>query len=228
MDMITNCPQCRKTLRFSDTQKAKILAALEKLAPGKQLTIKCPHCRASIKIDGLDHTAETGSDLQPPAPPDLDWLTTGRFAGEEKVEDVPMSLVLFADSPERKRVVEAMKSVGYQVVIAETAEEAMKRMQFVNFSCVTLHTELEGGLANSVFHDYMRKMSMERRRYIFYILIGPEQRTLYNLEALSTSANLVVSEKNLKYFDVILRKSIPEYEELFGPILEELAAYGKR
>jgi hypothetical protein len=27
---------------------------------------------------------------------------------------------------------------------------------------------------------------------------------------------------------VILRKAIPAYEELFGPILEELNAYGKR
>jgi len=226
--MITNCPKCRKTLRFSDAQKARIVAAIEKLSPGKKLTIKCPHCLASIKMDGSEHAAKTVGDLQPPAPPDLDWLTTGRFAGEEKVEDVPMSLVLFADSPERKRVVEAMESVGYQVVVTDTAEEAMERMQFVSFSCVTLDTELEGGLEKSAFHDYMRAMSMERRRYIFYILIGPKLQTLYNLEALSTSANLVVAEKDLKYFDVILRKSIPEYEELFGPILEELAAYGKR
>ncbi len=228
--MITTCPQCRQSLRFSQAQQKKINQALHKLGPGKRLTIKCPHCRVAIKLDSPAPSAAAAEvDLQPPAPPDLDWLTTGRFAGEEKVEDVPMSLVLYPESPERKQVVGAMKDVGYQVVTATRAEEAIKRMQFVRFSCVTLHADLEGGgLEKSVFHDYMRNMAMERRRYIFYIVIGPHFHTLYNLEALSTSANLVVAEKNLKYFDVILRKAIPEYEELFGPILEELAAYGKR
>lgn len=227
--MITNCPQCRQPLRFSQAQQTKINQALHKLTRGKRLTIKCPHCRVAIKLDSpAPSAAAAEAELQPPAPPDLDWLTTGRFAGEEKVEDVPMSLVLYDDSPERELVKAAMKDVGYQVVTATTAEEAIKRMQFVGFSCVTLHTGLEGGLEKSAFHDYMRNMAMERRRYIFYIVIGPHFHTLYNLEALSTSANLVVAEKNLKYFDVILRKAIPEYEELFGPILEELAAYGKR
>ena len=225
--MIDNCPHCRQALRFSKKQQARINDALRKLTAGKRLTIKCPHCRESIKLSSSAASARE-TVLQPPAPPDLDWLTTGRFAGEEKVEDVPMSLVLYPESPQRDLVVKAMKEVGYQVVTVDTPEEAIKRMQFVRFSCVTLHTDLEGGLEKSVFHDYMRKMAMERRRYIFYILIGPHFHTLYNLEALSTSANLVVAEKDLKYFDVILRKAIPEYEELFGPILEELAAYGKR
>ncbi len=227
--MISNCPQCRQALRFSEVQQARINEALRKLAPGRRLTIKCPHCQAAIKLSGTTvPTPVQEPALQPPAPPDLDWLTTGRFAGEEKVEDVPMSLVLYPESPERGQVERAMKEVGYQVVTVDTAEEAIKRMQFVRFSCVTLHIGMAGGLKKSVFHDYMRTMAMERRRYIFYILIGPHFHTLYNLEALSSSANLVVAEKDLKYFDVILRKAIPEYEELFGPILEELAAYGKR
>ncbi len=226
--MITNCPQCRQTLRFSDAQRTKIIQALEKLAPGKKLTIKCPHCQAAVKMDGKAKGPAADGSLQPPAPPDLDWLQTGRFEGEEKVEDVPMALVLFADTPQRENIVEAMKTVGYQVVTAGTAQEAMERMQFVSFSCVALDSELEGTLADSAFHEYMRKMPMERRRYIFYILIGPSLHSLYDLEALAFSANLVVGEKDLKYFDVILRKAIPAYEELFGPILEELATYGKR
>ena len=226
--MITNCPQCRQTLRFSEAQRAQILQAQEKLVSGKTLTIKCPLCQAAIKMDASVQGPVSDGALQPPEPPDLDWLETGRFEGEEKVEDVPMALVLFAASPQRDSVVESMKSVGYQVVVVDTAEDAIERMQFVRFSCVALHSELGGGISDSVFHEYMRKMPMERRRYIFYILIGPQLYTLYDLEALSFSANLVVGEKDLKYFDVILRKTIPAYEELFGPMLEELSNYGKR
>jgi hypothetical protein len=69
---------------------------------------------------------------------------------------------------------------------------------------------------------------MDRRRYIFYILIGDTFHTLYNLEALASSANLTVNTVDLPHLDIVLRKSIPAYEELFGPFLEELSAYGKR
>jgi hypothetical protein len=69
---------------------------------------------------------------------------------------------------------------------------------------------------------------MDRRRYIFYILIGEQFHTLYNLEALAFSANLTVNTADLRHLDIVLRKSIPAYEELFGPMLEELGVYGKR
>jgi len=226
--MLTNCPKCQQELQFNEAQRAKIVQVLENLTPGKSLTIKCPHCQTAIKM-GADAPESVPDDgLQPPAPPALEWLKSGIFEGEEKVEDVPMALVLFADTAQRENVVEAMKSVGYQVVAVDTAREAIERMRFVAFSCVALHTELEKGLFQSTFHEYMRKMPMDRRRYIFYIVVGPALQSLYDLEALALSANLVVGEKDLQYFDVILRKTIPAYEELFGPMLEELANYGKR
>jgi hypothetical protein len=68
---------------------------------------------------------------------------------------------------------------------------------------------------------------MSRRRFIFYIVIGKEFRTLYNLQSLAYSANLVVNDTEIPYFNVIIRKAIPEYEELFGPITEELRIHGK-
>ena len=74
----------------------------------------------------------------------------------------------------------------------------------------------------------MCNLPMERRRYIFYIIIGDNFHTLYDLEALAYSANLTVNSSDLQHLDIVLRKSIPAYEELFGPFLEELNAYGKR
>lgn len=227
--MITNCPHCRKTIQFNESQRAKLEQMLKGLEPDKLLTIKCPHCTQSIQLDNTGSASgPAATGVQPPAPPNLNWLTTGRFEGEEKVEDVPMALMLFNDARRQEIVQNAMESVGYQVKTVYTIHEAIERMRFVNFSCVVFQSEFEGSLEQSTFHDYMQRMPMERRRYIFYILIGSRFHTLYNLEALSYSANLVVNDSDLKYFDVVLRKAIPEYEELFGPILEELGAYGKR
>lgn len=59
------------------------------------------------------------------------------------------------------------------------------------------------------------------------MLVGPNLNTLYELEALANSANLVINEKDIQYLDVILRKSITAYEQMFGPVMEELKAYGR-
>jgi hypothetical protein len=106
--------------------------------------------------------------------------------------------------------------------------DAMEGIRLVNFFCIVLQAELEGSLERSSFHAYMRNLPMAQRRSIFYILIGDQFHTLYNLEALVHSANLTVNSGDLRHLDVVLRTSTPAYEELFGLMLEERTAYGKR
>jgi hypothetical protein len=228
--MISNCPHCRVALKFTPQQRAKLKQALNTLQPGKKLTIKCPQCKKTIPVNAPPKAPPAAVGIvKPPAPPDLDWLKTGQFEDEEKVEDVPMALVLHPDPVAMKQVKAAMESVGYRVLTSTAVEEAIEQMHFISFACVAYHADFEpGGLNNSLFHGYMRQMAMERRRYIFYILVGPQFHSLYDMEALAFSANMVVAEQDLKHFDIMLRKAIPAYEELFGPILEELGSYGKR
>lgn len=227
--MLTHCPFCQQPLPFNEDQIVRLEQALGQLAPGKLLNLKCPLCRETIGLDktGLPPRAPQ-SQVTPPPPPPLDWLQTGLYRGEEKVEDVPMALVLHRADEQRRQIGEALESVGYQVFMAESAASALERMRFVNFSCVVLHADMEGGVAKSPFHAHMRALPMERRRYIFYILLGSSLRTLYDLEALACSANLTVNTRDLEHLDIILRKAIPAYEELFGAFLEELEAYGRR
>jgi len=227
--MLTHCPFCHKSLELTDEQSSRLEQALSQLTPGKILTIKCPLCRSAITLDktGLPPQNSTNQVIPPP-PPILDWLKSGLYQGEEKVEDVPMALILHQPDEQRQRIGEALEAVGYQVFMADTVVNAMERMRFVNFSCVVLQANMDGTLEQSTFHAYMRSLTMERRRYIFYILIGNDFHTLYNLEALAYSANLTVNSSDLSHLDIVLRKSIPDYEELFGPFLEELNAYGKR
>jgi hypothetical protein len=71
-------------------------------------------------------------------------------------------------------------------------------------------------------------MAMQKRRGIYYVLVGPEFHTLYNLDALHHSANLVVNDNELPDLPIILKKSFREYDELFGPFLAALRAEGKR
>lgn len=162
-----------------------------------------------------------------PKPPDLGWLSSGVYSEKEAVENVPHALIMTGDEEITTNVTMAFGEIGYQPTYVRSAEEAIAKMQFMNFEAVVLHSGFEGGgLDGSTVHQYMREMAMSRRRYIFYILVGPEFRTLYDLEALANSANLVVNDNDAGHFSIILKRGMNDYNDLFGPYLEALGNYG--
>ncbi len=236
--MIVNCPHCGKQLQMN----AKVQESLLKLGAGQKLKVKCVHCGSPFGLDkensqpgsaeknrAISSTASAAKDtLAPPSSPDVSWLKDGIFDDQETVEDIPKALVLMPDIESKDAVVTSVGKFGYQVEQAVTAEEAVNKMRFINYSAVFLHSRYESGSIDSgLFHAYMRSMDMSRRRYIFYVLIGSEFKTLYDLEALTCSANIVVNETEIPYIGTVLKKAIPEYELLFGPIMEEMRVAGK-
>lgn len=254
--MISNCPHCQGALKFNAAQTAKIEQALKALKPGKRLPLKCPHCKKPMQLDSAGEAAgaagaapektpekapekadtkkapakaEETDTVKPPPPPPLDFLEEKQGGiMEEHVRDVPMALVLHADDGIRHQLGAAMEALGYQVMELTSAQEAIDQVSSVNFASIVFHTGFENGpLKDSIFHNFMREMPMSKRRMIFYILMGPEFTTLYDIQALANSANLVVAENDFKNFQLVLHKAIPYYEQLFGPLLEELSNYGK-
>ncbi len=224
------CQNCSKKLKLND----KIEKGIKQLAPGRLLRLPCPKCGGPISLDAssLIPKKPTGTDpaqskiIKPPSPPSIAWLDEGDYEEEEAVEDIPQTLILIQPGQERDVISEAVESIGYQASFADSDEDAMEKMQFVNYASVILHTEFSSGpLEKSPFHLFMREMSMTKRRFIFYILIGKEFSTLYDLEALTMSANLVVNSNEAHHLLTILRKAIPSYEELFGPLMAEISAY---
>jgi len=235
--MIVNCPHCGKQLKLND----KIKESVQRLEPGKKLKVKCVHCAVPFGLDEKSlQVARPGAArstppespavdrVRPPAPPSTDWLKDGSFEEKEVVEDIPRALVLMPESPSREMVVKAATEFGYLVEPVQTAQEAIDKMRFVNYAAVFLHSRFEpGGIKTGQFHRYMRMMDMSRRRYIFYVLLGEQFQTLYDLQALAHSVNLVVNDAEIPYVGTVLKKAIPEFETLFGPLMEELRVIGK-
>jgi len=137
-------------------------------------------------------------------------------------------MVLVRDEELRREVSEALRILGYQIEFPESGAAAEKRMRFVNFAAVVLHNDFEeGGLAGSSFHRHMCKLPMGVRRMLLYVLIGPDFHTLYDLQALSWSANLVVNQQDADKMPLILKKAFHDYQLLFGPYIAALKAHGK-
>jgi hypothetical protein len=130
--------------------------------------------------------------------------------------------------PDITTIREAYEDEGFLPVFAETVDEALDKMQLSPFAAVLLHSAFgEDSLSSNELHVFMRKMGMTRRRNIHYTLIGPEFKTLYDLQALSNSANLVVNDSDLEHFRLILKKSLHESQKLFGPLAEAMVAQGR-
>ena len=227
--MNITCKNCSKKLLLSN----KIQKGVKRLAPGRTLRLPCPHCKEAIVLSCNDLGPNNGADLdtssvKPPSPPDIRWLKEGTFEEEEVVEDIPQALILLKAGKKRESISKSIESIGYQASFAKTSQEAIEKMQFVNFAGVILHSDFEAGsMEQSSFHQFMRDMPMSKRRFIFYILVGTEFATLYDLEALASSANLVVNDREIPELLTILRKAIPSYEELFGSLMAEISAYSR-
>ncbi|MGB3212876.1 MAG: hypothetical protein WBB19_19400 [Desulforhopalus sp.] len=237
--MIVNCPHCSKQLKLSN----KIRESVRQLGPGRKIKVKCVHCAVPFGLDdssvmrsgsvagsgrpGLDGLGSMGK-VKPPAPPSTEWLENGTFEEKEVVEDIPEALVLMPATEDLDTVVKAAEKFGYRVELAPTVQDAIEKMRFVNYAAVFLHSGFEpGGVETGKFHQFMRGMNMSRRRYLFYVLLGDQFETLYDLQALAYSANLVVNDKEIPFIGTVLKKAIPEFETLFGPLMEELQVSGK-
>lgn len=246
--MLSQCPNCGKDLNLSPAQQDKVKQALTALPEGKTLKISCPLCKEPIHLRANGSSLENGQAAQappppppspattqaaanppaPPAPPDVGALLEGNIEADDEVKDVPLAMVLMTAGAERTAVAEALSGQGYQPEFPDSAEHAIERMRFVKFTAVVLGSGFEPGeLAASAFHQHMRNLAMAARRTIIYLLIGPEFHTLYDLEALANSANLVVNAKDLPRLPVILKKAKQDYQALFGPYLQALAEHGK-
>lgn len=230
--MISHCPHCQKALQFAPAQQEKIDAALANLKSGA-LKLGCPYCKKAIalKADGTLYEesapavaaqASAAEAVTPPVYPDISWLAQGIYTDREVVAEAPKALVLMADGRDRDTVAKALAERGYQVDMPESGRDALVQMRFGLFTAVVLHVDFDGSLAESTFHHQMAAMPMDRRRAIFYALIGKEFHTLYNLEALAYSANVVLNETEVVHFEIILKKGLQEMQELFGPYIEAM------
>jgi hypothetical protein len=214
----------------------KFKQALAKLPEGRYLKFGCPKCRTPIEVNkdgGLAEKAkvpksQASPPVNPPEAPDIAWLTSDIEEEEALVDDMPTAMILIHDPEARQQVTEVLEERNLQIHCPENVDDAVSCQRFKTFDVVVYSAEYENGPVDTHdFHKFMSGMSMKRRRNIFYVLVGNEVRTLYDLEALTLSANLVVNTRELPHFDKVFQKGMKGYESLLGPYISMLKQYGK-
>lgn len=168
-----------------------------------------------------DQIAPRKSTVAVPQPPDLSWLLNG-IPEQDSSEDLAIRLGLVFISDERHRVLvaEVLELLGYPTHMVDNHVAAVDRLGRHTYSVIIADI----ADVDDEFHKYINNLPMSRRRLIMYVLIGAQLRTLYSLEALANSVNLVIGHKDLGHLEKILRWGFKEYANLYGPLLEVLNA----
>ena len=120
----------------------------------------------------------------------------------------------------RIQAVDTLKRMGYRVDLALGADEGLELLRITHYDLVLC----EADRAFADIHRTIRQFPPGRRRLTFYAIVGPRLHTLYDLEALAFSANLVINDREMPHLEPVLRKGLQDYEKLFRPLLDALAA----
>jgi len=166
----------------------------------------------------LEKKQETKSRrLEPPPPPDTSWIKEPDLDSDsDSADELVSALTAFSHESNSDLAGKCIVQLGYRVDRAESAAEALTRLESSNYQLVICSTEIPS--FNSL-HEYLCRLSPARRRHMIYALVGPDLHTLYDLEALSLSANVVINSKHLIHLKKILVKVLRDHETLFGPFL---------
>lgn len=155
--------------------------------------------------------------LPPPPPPDTSWLATGiREADPHHKSDQLRALVVVRTVHTRVIAQQVLEKMGYAVDTPLSEDQALQNLQLTQYQIIIC----EAAPTLNEVRLYIGRLSSARRRRIFYTIIGFQLQTLYNLEALALSANLVVNNRDLNKLEAILRTGLHDYEDLFGPLLD--------
>jgi len=166
-----------------------------------------------------DQIAHRKSTVAVPQPPDLSWLLNGipeRDSAEGPT--IKLGLVFISDERHRVLVAEVLELLGYPTHMVDNHVAAIDQLGRHTYSVIIADI---ADVADE-FHQHINNLPMSRRRLIMYVLIGARLRTLYALEALANSVNLVIGHRDLEHLEKILRWGFKEYGNLFRPILEVL------
>jgi hypothetical protein len=154
-----------------------------------------------------------------PRPSNKNWLRNGKFA-DKLTEGTQFKKALILSQNKKHLAIynNIFKKLRYNIDLAKSESAAIEYISSILFSLVAYDNSL--GFLD--FEQYMRNLAGDKRRNLYYVIIGPELSTLYDLEALSLSANLVVNNKDVQYLDIILKKGFQDYETLYRPFIETL------
>jgi predicted Zn finger-like uncharacterized protein len=214
MDII--CNNCSSKFRVPD----------EKIPAGRITNIACPKCKTRISMSPAKKTAESAAGQEEPK-------DSGGYDTFDKpfdfIEEEGLTALLCEQNPAaRQTIVNALNLLEYQITLAESARDALKRMRYHVYDLVVINESFDtkNPDSNGVL-IYLERLAMSVRRNIFVAMISSRYRTMDNMMAFNTSVNLIINIKNIEDIGKILSRGITDTELFYRIYKETLKETGR-
>jgi predicted Zn finger-like uncharacterized protein len=214
--MDITCDNCSSKFRIAD----------EKIPDGRVTTVACPKCKTRIPLDPTKKSAGNGDALAQAIDNDAYDVTDRPF---DFIEEEGLTALLCESNPVvRKTVLKALDLMEYQITVAESARDALKRMRYHVYDLIVVNENFDtkNPDANGVL-IYLERLGMSVRRNIFVAMISNRYRTMDNMMAFHSSTNLIINIKNIDDIDKILSRGITDSELFFRVYKETLKETGR-
>jgi len=210
MDII--CSNCSSKFRIPD----------EKIPAGRVTTLPCPKCKTRISLD----------PAKKPVAADAAGSDAGLDTSDKPfdfMEEEGLTALLCEQNPiARKTIESALSLMDYQITLAESARDALKRMRYHVYDLIVVdeNFDTKNPDANGVL-IYLERLQMATRRNIFVAMVSNRYRTMDNMMAFHASVNLVINIKNIEDIGKILGRGITDTELFYRVYKETLKSTGK-
>lgn len=140
------------------------------------------------------------------------------------VEEIENALVVVGDSTIKDVVVAGTEACGFQVVYAETPEEAFKRLKFHSYHLIILSEEdpMNKPLEKNPIFLFIKALPMDLRRQMFVLLISGQHKSQDGLIAFLKSVDLVINKGNIKVFRNLLHRGLLEHRRFYADFMDTL------
>jgi predicted Zn finger-like uncharacterized protein len=213
--MDITCTQCQ----------SKFKVAKNKIPPGQPAAVSCPKCRTRIDV-GVEAAG-------PQSRVSLNEVDTNAYNPADRpfdfIEEEGKTALLCEQNPIlRKPVIESLEIMEYQITVAESARDALKRMRYHVYDLVVVDEDFDtdNPEANGVL-IYLERLGMAVRRNIFVAVISSRHRTMDNMTAFLKSVNLIINTKNIEDIGKILSRGITDNLSFYRVFREKLKEIGR-
>lgn len=235
--MEITCDKCNSKFRVPDE---KIPAGLE--------AISCPKCKNKIPINNSQKPAEQPQKEEAQAPKEQEKPPEHARKSEFSFDEAPSSesydasdkpfdfveeegktaLVCEADPEFKKRILEALHLMEYNITEAKNGRDVLKKMRYHNYDVLVLNEKFDNPNpdANPVMMN-LERMQMSMRRNIFVALLSDRFRTMDNMTAFQKSVNIIINTKSMEDFGKIFSRGVTDHDFFYRIYRESMKKAGK-
>jgi CheY-like chemotaxis protein len=209
------CTHCKSQFKIAD----------DKIPAGRSASFPCPKCRTRITV-GAEPAAPAGKVA-------LNEVDTSGYNPADRpfdfIEEEGKTALVCEQHPLLKKpIIESLEQMEYQITVAESARDALKRMRYHVYDIVVVDEDFDtdNPEANGVL-IYLERLGMSVRRNIFVALVSSRHRTMDNMTAFLKSVNLIVNSKNIDDFSKIVSRGLTDHLSFYRVFREKLKETGR-